>query len=218
MGGNINALAALYQAEKTDATGVFNTAMALMGIGGAYLGLMMTNVDKFGVGLLNWLTVLLLPCPLWLIAAFHSLMTLNAMSHGVSVRIIENQLFKESGLHVDRDLVGSASGDKFMDITKSRYIHKVTTSVVYFGVAALVVGFTIYVLFSAWGHVSHAALIVAIVSYIILSIIVMFSWIVGMAMIKDADDRSNIELKSEHSIEDAKLQWSRESTIAEDRL
>ena len=53
-------------------------------------------------------------------------MTLNAMSHGVSVRIIEDELFRKSGLQVDRDLVGSAAGDKIMDVTQSRLAHQDT--------------------------------------------------------------------------------------------
>jgi hypothetical protein len=194
MNDHVNALSALYQAEKTDATGVFNTAMAMMGIGGAYLAAMMTLADKFGDGSLNWFIVLLIPLPLWLIAAFHSLMTFNAMSHGVSVRIIEDALFRESGLQVERDLVGSAAGDKIMDITKSGLTHRITTIVVYFGVAALVVGFTIFVLYLAWDKVSVCASVVAIVGYALLLIVVMSSWFKGMRMIADANRRSLIEI------------------------
>jgi hypothetical protein len=191
MKDQVNALGALYQAEKTDAAGVFNTAMALMGIGGAYLCVLIASTDKFGVGSLNWLIVLLLPCPLWLIAVFQSLMTLNAMSHGVSVRIIENALFAESGLQVDRDLVGSASGDKIMDITKSRPVHIISTLVVYAGVALLVVGFTAYVLYLSWNKVPNIYGVVAIGCYTLLLIIIVLSWAVGLSMIKDADRRSS---------------------------
>lgn len=213
MNDHVTALAALYQAEKTDAAGVFNTAMAMMGIGAAYLAAMIPITDKFGVGPLNWLIVLLLPCPLWLIAAFHSLMTLNAMSHGVSVRIIENALFIESGLSVDnRDLVGSAAGDKIMDITQSRLAHQITTFVVYAGVAALVVGFTAYVLYRAWDNVSVNAGVVAIVGYTLLLIIVVISWVVGMRMIVDANSRSKVAVDNPA---DTQLQWPAATRLTE---
>ena len=39
-----------------------------------------------------WTAVLLLPAPLWIIVAFHSLIALNAKSHGVSVQILEDAL------------------------------------------------------------------------------------------------------------------------------
>src|SRR5205814_8417463 len=100
------ALAALYQGEKTDASYVFNTAMVMMGVAVAYLVGAVPFVGSLGHTPIGWLFLLLLPVPLWLIAAFHSLMTLNAMSHGISVRIIEDALFEASKLQANRELVG----------------------------------------------------------------------------------------------------------------
>ena len=150
-GGNdrIAALAALYQGEKTDASYLFNTAMAMMGIAVSYVVGAIAFLGTPSRGPMPWLFLLLLPIPLWLIVAFHSLMTLNAMSHGISVRIIEDALFDASELGVDRGLVGSAAGDKIMDITQEKVVHKVTTFVVYAGVAGLVIGFTVYALYAS---------------------------------------------------------------------
>ena len=145
----VPALAALYQGEKTDASSVFYTAMAMMGIAVTYLIGAIPSVSNLSHGPIPWLFLLLLPLPVWLIVAFHSLMTLNAMSHGISVRIIEQALFEVSELRVESDLVGSAAGDKIMDITKSKAAHKLITVVVYGGVFLMVVGFTAYVLYSA---------------------------------------------------------------------
>lgn len=119
----VTALAALYQGEKTDASYVANSAMAMMGFGVAYLVGAIVFVGNLSHGPIAWLFLLLLPIPLWLIAAFHSLMTLNLMSHGISIRIIEDALFKASELPVERDLVGSAAGDKTMDITQAKAAH-----------------------------------------------------------------------------------------------
>jgi hypothetical protein len=188
---SVSALAALYQGEKTDASYVFNTAMAMMGIAVAYLVGAIQFMDKISQGPIAWLFLLLLPIPVWLIAAFHSLMTLNAMSHGISVRIIEQALFDLSELRVERDLVGSAAGDKIMDITKSAAAHKLVNVVVYGGVAFLVIGFTAYALYSANMIIKNDVLLVharviwiAIAIYSLIVIMVAFSWIEGFRIIK----------------------------------
>lgn len=199
----IVALAALYQGEKTDASYVFNTAMAMMGIAVAYLIGAIPFVEKFGTGSIGWLFVLLLPIPLWLIVAFHSLITLNAMSHGISVKIIEDVLFRASELQVNRDLVGSAAGDRIMDITKAKFAHQLTTVVVYGGVALLVIGFTAYSLYSAKAILEHdgawfrdRALWTAIATYSLLLIIVALSWIVGLRMIGEGRSEIPEDVKS----------------------
>jgi hypothetical protein len=178
------ALAALYQGEKTDASYVFNTAMAMMGIAVAYLLGAIPFVTKISEGPIAWLFLLLLPIPLWLVVAFHSLMTLNAMSHGISVRIIEDALFEVSDLRVKRDLVGSAAGDKIMDITQANIVHKVTTVVVYAGVGCLVIGFTAYTLYAARDIVKNEIVWAsAIAGCSLLVVIVASSWIVGFRLI-----------------------------------
>ena len=187
-GGNdrIAALAALYQGEKTDASSLFNTAMAMMGIAVSYVVGAIAFLGNPGHGPMPWPFLLLLPIPLWLIAAFHSLMTLTAMRHGISVRIIEDELFDASDLRADRCLVGSAAGDKIMDFTQEKVAHKVTTVVVYGGVAVLVIGFTVYALYSAQGIVKdNLVWILAIGAYSLLLIMVAASWFVGVRMIKE---------------------------------
>jgi hypothetical protein len=185
----VTALAALYQGEKTDASYVFNTAMVMMGVAVAYL---VAGIPFVGSFIMDraWLLLLLLPIPLWLIAAFHSLMTLNAMSHGISVRIIEDALFTRAELRADRELIGSAAGDKIMDITQSKAVHTITTIVVYVGVAFLVIGFTVYTLHSASAimradvalvHARVGAIAQAI--YWALGIMVGYSWIEGLRII-----------------------------------
>ena len=187
----IPALAALYGGEKTDASAVLNMAIAMMALALAYLVGAMPFVEGLGHAPNAKLSLVMLPIPLWLVIAFHSLMTLNAMSHGMSVRIIEDALFKASELRVKRDLVGSAAGDKIMDITQAKFIHKITTLVVYGGVGLLVIVFTAYALYSAHRVVKDdiilpraRVVLVASIIYSLLLIIVSLSWRVGMGMIK----------------------------------
>lgn len=181
----IPALSALYQGEKTDAAVIFNTAMAMMGVAVAYLVGAIPFVQKISEGPIPGPFLLLLPIPLWLIIAFHSLITLNAMSHGVSVMIIENALFKASGLgpKVDRNMVGSAAGDKIMDIGVSRFIHKMTTLFVYGGVGIAVLLFTGYSVSSARAFVPASVIWMASAVYVLLVFMVVVSWVVGLRMI-----------------------------------
>jgi hypothetical protein len=182
----VAALAALYQGEKTDASYIFNTAMAMMGIAVTYVVGAIAFLGNPNRGAIPWLFLLLLPVPLWLIVAFHSLITLNAMSHGISVKIIEDALFEASELRVRRDLVGSAAGDKIMDIMQEKLVHKLTTVVVYAGVGCLVIGFTIYALHSARGGVGNGFVwVLAIVAYSLLLIMVALSWFVGLRPPRD---------------------------------
>lgn len=189
----LTALAALYQGEKTDASYIFNTAMALMGIAVAYLVFAIPSVATLSSRPHAWVFLILLPVPLWLIAAFHSLITLNAMSHGVSVQAIEDQLFDASELHVRRDLVGSAAGDKIMDINKAKLIHVLTTIFVYFGVAILVIGFTYYAVNSASnvndpidGLPPAGIIWAAGLVYTLMLLMVGASWFFGVRMINES--------------------------------
>ncbi|GEM_PF-3299843 len=200
---SVAALAALYQGEKTDASYIFNTAMAMMGLAVAYLIGAIPFVTSLSHGPMGWLFVLLLPTPLWLVVAFHSLITLNAMSHGISVRIIENRLFELSELARSlksddekkalRRWVGSAAGDRIMEIMQASLVHKAITSVVYGGVFCLVAGFTLYALHSAntvlKDTVPAAArqrlLITASASYAILLVMVLLSWGKGFLILRE---------------------------------
>ena len=187
MDESVSALGAMYQAEKTDGTGIFNVAMALMGLGVAYLVGAISTADKYGSASLPWSAVLLLPIPLWLIAAFNSLMTLNSMSHGVSVQILEDALFTQTKLHHKlRPLVGSRAGDRVMDIQRSKITHKIATIFVYGGVGASVVLYTSGVIYQAWHHVPRWISVCAILGYSLAVLIVFTSWVGGFRLLQEA--------------------------------
>jgi hypothetical protein len=187
----ITALAALYQGEKADASHLFNTVVEMSRVTVVYIIGAVLLTGKFGGGQLSWFFWVLSPLPIWLIAAFHCLMTLNAMSHGISIRIIEDALFEASGLPLgERDLVGSAAGDKIMDITQAKAVHKLATAVVWGCISFLMVGFTVYALYSANGIIKQNATLVharvsevAVAVYSLLAIMVCVSWVEGVRVI-----------------------------------
>jgi hypothetical protein len=189
----VSAVSALYQGEKADQAGTFNVSMAMMGIAAAYALAVIVGADKFGKGSFPWIVVIALPIPLWFIAAFHSLLTLNAMMHGVSVQILEDRLFRETGLPLEaRNYVGSKGADRIMDIRKAHRVHKFTTYFVYGGVAFAVVFFTIYLVFISWSHSTNLVRVVAAVGYIAAAMIVGLSWFYGLEVVRGAENEREV--------------------------
>lgn len=183
----VASLAALYQAEKADAASTFNVAMSLMGIGAAYIVVAIGYVGRFGTHSLPPYAAAFAPAPLWLIAVFQSLITLSAMMHGVSVHIIENELFREAGLPEElRKYVGTRSGDMIMDIRQSKLVHAIATIFVYAGVAAMIVAFTVYAVNQAWAGLSAVFRVIIVIIYSLAVIIVGLSWIIGLMKANEA--------------------------------
>lgn len=185
------ALAALYQGEKTEVTSVLNVSMAMMGFALAYMAGGVVFLGGPSHGRIGSVLAVLLPFPVWLVAAFQSLITLKAMSHSVSLLVIEHALFKKSELKVRRTIIGSAASDEIMDINVSHIVHTITTMVVYIGVGLLVIGLTAYSIYSAAIALeARDALLrawvvgIGISTYTLLAILVAISWIVGCSKIK----------------------------------
>ena len=172
----IRAVGALYQGEKADATGIFNVAMAMMGIAAAYLVGAVGYINNLGATNLGPLAFLL-PAPLWLILAYNSLLTLNSMMHGSSVRILEDQLFSLAAFDPAlRGFIGSKGGDRIMDARESHPSHKWATRLAFGGLGVGILAFTIYILWSAWNSV-HVIIALAIAGvYAIAMAVILWSW------------------------------------------
>lgn len=187
------AVSALYQADKSDASSIFNVSMAMMGIGAAYIIGAVGYSYQFGQGELTWPVVLFSAVPLWLIASFHSLLALNGMAHGVSVQILENAIYEYT--HLDQALrkyVGSRIGDSIMDISVSNRAHQAASIFVYGGVAFLVVLYTIFVSVNAASHVALWLLLLAIFIYVLGATVVAGSWIAGFRFLGKANKDAGI--------------------------
>jgi hypothetical protein len=188
----ISALGALYQAEKADAAGLFNVGMVMMGIAVAYIVGALGYADKYGTRSLPWVLVALAPTPLWIIMAFQSILTLTSMMHGVSVQIIENVLFEETGLDKElRNYVGSRGADEIMDIRKSHWAHGIATIFVYAGVVAAILGFTVYALSQAWEHLTLEINAGIVAGYFVAAVVVALSWVHGLKKVASAGEHMN---------------------------
>jgi hypothetical protein len=202
---SVAALAALYQGEKTDAAYIFNTAMALMGIALGYLIAavpVVANLSATGLPPATkiiphaWVYLLLLPLPLILVMEFHTLITLNAMMHGVSVAALEDQLVAAAHLNTPRKYLGSRAGDQIMDVTQSRPIHQLVTNIVYGGVASCVLLFVLYALLADWPVISRdpqitrrlikwALWAIMFSTYAVLAVIAARSWNIGQSVVRE---------------------------------
>lgn len=178
------ALGALYQSEKADASSIFNVAMAMMGIAATYIIGAISLVDKYGTDPFSWAIVVMLPAPLWLVAAYHSLITLNGMLRSRSVQIIEDVLFDMSGIsQTQRGSIGTRSGDRIMDVQHSGLAHRAATAFVYAGVALSIVGYTVFAVVRSWEYLGSASRMLALAFYVLAILVVAGSWVVGLRTI-----------------------------------
>ena len=189
----VGALAALYQAEKADASGMFNASMALMGVGAAYIVGAIGYLSKQEAHTLPAPLVALAPAPLWLIAAFQSLITLAGMMHTILIEIIEHNLILASSLD-EKELahVGSRGAAEIMDIRRSHWIHTVTTLLVYGGVFLMVAGFTAYSLNRVWPYLAQPYRVTFILAYAVALFVVLLCWVVGLGKVRQADQTAQV--------------------------
>jgi hypothetical protein len=180
------ALGALYQSEKADASSIFTIAMSMMGVAAAYVIGALAFSDKYGTDSMPWVVVVLLPFPLWLVASFHSLITLNTMRRALSIQIIEVRLCDVAGLSPDdQELVGNKTNEKIMDIREAPWSNKVAIMFTYGGVALAIVAFTAFVIARSWGQVALAWSITQILLYLGLVAVVALSWKCGLEELEE---------------------------------
>ena len=172
------AITAVYGAIRADNTSLLNVSLALMGAGLAYLGATLAFAGQLG-NVLHWLALAVLPMPLWIMVAFHSLLTSLAMTNAVTAKYLEEELLQLSGISADHcRLLGYKRGDKIMDSSISAVPHRVMNYLIYGGFGLLAVAYTIYVL---W-HVAreHAVGSMAFDAfYFLVAVMVILSWRAG---------------------------------------
>jgi hypothetical protein len=189
----VDALGAMYQGEKTDSIGVFNVAMLMMAIAVGYIGTSLTLSGDFGHGV-PWSMVLLLPFPLWLVAVYHSLVALSGMTHGISMGILETELYGKTGLpqkvephHEVQRYVGSQMSNRIMDITQAHPLHKVTSGFVYGGFYSAIIAYTVYIVAYVWNDVPLWQRIAGAVGYSALLALVGATWKLGFKLLDEGN-------------------------------
>jgi hypothetical protein len=177
---SIPAIAAMYGAIRADNGTLLNVSLALVGAGAAYLVGTLAFADKFGTSV-SWYLVAALPTPLWIIAIFHSILTISAMTNSLALRAFERELMQAS--FVDRSTIKGldhANADRIMNIRVARWPHKIATAVVYSGVGVTIILYTIYLLLSSHNKIGLWAWAFAAL-YVALAGVALASWIAGFA-------------------------------------
>lgn len=188
---DLQALVALYQAERSDASAILNIGLALVGAGAAYAVGTIALSNQFGNSV-GWAFVALLPVPLWLISAFHSLIFTLGTVCGLSALFLEEELFKQSGINVKyRSLIGSSARENVMNAAKSTYPHMVATYITYIGIGSVIISYTIYIMYISWGEVG-AWKYLFLAGYTILFGTVLLSWISGIRTVANNWDNSDL--------------------------
>ncbi|MFF3561610.1 hypothetical protein ACFYXS_16365 [Streptomyces sp. NPDC002574] len=156
-----------------------NIGLALVGVGATYAVGTLAFADKFG-SVVPWPLVPALPLLMWMIAAFHSQLTICAMLNAVTIQRIEKELLLRTGLTQSiQDVIGYTPTEKITNIMVSRLPHKITTVITYAGVFFVVAGYTAYVLVKASPHMDDWIYVYG-AAYAGATIVVGWAWLDGI--------------------------------------
>lgn len=187
-GDKVEALAAIYTGTRADNSSIMNVGLALLGAGVTYIAATLAFADAFGTDV-DWIIVAVLPAPLWIVAAFHSLIVSITMVNAVTAQYVEARLMDVAGVgNPDRRYIGYQRAEMIMNIGKSRWSHKVMVVLTYGGAATLVLGYTVYMTWLYWtndDNVFGTMLFTAF--YTAATISVIFSWWHGVSHGKESE-------------------------------
>lgn len=176
----VAALATIYTADRADTASSMNVALALLGAGIAYVAATLAFSGALSRNL-GWITVFL-PFPLWLIAAFHSLIAISAMIRSISITQLETLLLQRTRIDKDRiDTIGFRAPERIGNVTQAAWPHAIASILSYGGVALIVIGYTIYMIVNSQRLPEWATLLAA-AGYATLTLLVAASWRYGFAI------------------------------------
>lgn len=182
----MTALAALYQADRADQSQHNTSALTLIAGAVAYLGLVVTAWKDVKSSAL-W--PILLPLPLWMVAAFHVLIVGTVLTRNQSIRILEVRLYsatKLSMLGVASHELGSARARQVLDLDRQPFLLKVQTLVTYVGIGCVLFGFTAYAVWNTWHHHGWDMQVrLAAGAYSIATVLVLAAWIRILRYLKE---------------------------------
>lgn len=174
----VTALAALYQADRADQSQHNTSALTLIAGAVAYLGLVVTAWKDVKAAAM-W--PVLLPVPLWMVAAFHVLIMGAVLTRNQSIRILEVRLHSATKLPmlgVASHELGGARARQVMDLDRQPILLKVQTLVTYMGIGCVLFGFTAYAVWNTWHHHGWDTQVrIAAGAYSIAAALVLAAWI-----------------------------------------
>lgn len=167
MSDRATALGALYQAERTDLTGILAQSLVLVGFALTYvtifMGLFWSDKLHLSPSVMGYGAF-----PAWMLIAFHALLLALVFAHGRSVAIIEKQLVQLAELGEFAEFIGGEAGTAVTDLDKlianKRHGLVLSTLISYGGFGVIVVAFSFFcVVQSAAGQTTLLGWIVGVV-------------------------------------------------------
>ncbi|MFI5776599.1 hypothetical protein [Nocardia sp. NPDC051570] len=173
----VAALTSLYDAERADQQTHMNVALALIAGAVTYLGVV---VGQFHDLRQSYLFAVLIPFPLWMVAAFHVLLIATIVTRNKSIRILELRLFAATRLAaagVTVDEIGRERARKVTDFRVQPWQLKFQTLMTYGGIGLTLVCFTSYCLWNAQNARGWTVpVIVSVPCYLVLTALLALAW------------------------------------------
>lgn len=144
--GSLDALIALYCADRDKVSTLANERLALLAIQMTYLGLAIIALSGPRPIGGEWVAAFS-AAPLWFMNAHHQILVAAALTRSRSVSLLENRLFQRAGLPAAQRLrIGHRSGALIRDMSTQPVIFKLQSSIAYAGIGAAMLSFTVYAL------------------------------------------------------------------------
>lgn len=177
---DVPALAAIYQADRAENASTLGVVLAMLGAGIGYLTATLAFSAEIFAGI-GWVAVFI-PVPLWVIAAYHSLLAVTAMVRSLSVRRLEAELVRATAVApAERVAIGMTAAERILNVTDAAVPHRVATGIAYGGIGLLVVGYTAYMV-AQDDFLDGLAKGIAYGGYTVVALLVAWSWTAGFAL------------------------------------
>jgi hypothetical protein len=142
---DVTALAAIYQAERSETTTLLNINIALLAAELAYLAASVAFIDKLGI--FPGGSAALVPAPLWLGLLYNIILIALSGRRGASLLILEKNLHQHTGLLPEQhSLVGARAGEYVVNPGSGSWCYRPALWLVYGIPPVLIVVYTWYIL------------------------------------------------------------------------
>ncbi|MCM6772064.1 hypothetical protein NDR87_02770 [Nocardia sp. CDC159] len=173
----VAALTSLYDAERGDQQVHLNVSLALIAGAVAYLGVMAAQFHELKR---SYVWSVLIPFPLWMVAAFHVLLMATIVTRNRSIRILEARLYAATRLWaagVTFEEIGRERARKVTDFRIQPWPLKIQSLVTYGGIVATLLSVTAYCLWHAH-HIRGwtVPVIVSVPVYLAFTVLLAVAW------------------------------------------
>lgn len=176
--GELEALTAIYLADRSDYSAGLGNAVAILGAGIAYATATLAFFDQISSTLAP-LLVALLPFPLWMVVLYHALLGVAAMARGASITTLERMILARTRLAEPvAQRLGFRATFVIFNVAHSAWPHRIASLITYSGTGLVTVGYTAYVLGRS-GLFDHRWLWWPAGGYVGLSLVWLLVWVVG---------------------------------------